>query len=103
MERFLHRSVSYDAKAGKALAKTRNNWSFTMTEHVYKTLEITGSSELSIEDAVQTAVSRTQESVHNLRWFEVTDIRGHIEQGKVSHWQVTAKLGITLDPPEGEK
>lgn len=68
-------------------------------EHVYKTLEITGSSQASIEDAVQTAISRTQESVHNLRWFEVADIRGHIANGEIGHWQVTVKLGISLDPP----
>lgn len=70
-----------------------------MNDHVYKTLEITGSSETSIEDAVRTAISRAQESVHNLRWFEVENIRGHISDGTVGHWQATIKLGITLDPP----
>lgn len=68
-----------------------------MPEHVYKTIEITGSSPKSIEDAVQAAVSRSGETLHNLRWFEVTDVRGHIQDGKIEHWQVTAKIGFTLD------
>jgi len=70
-----------------------------MSDHVYKTLEITGSSVKSIEDAVETAIARTGETVHSLRWFEVTDIRGHIDDGKIDHWQVTVKLGFTLDNP----
>jgi flavin-binding protein dodecin len=69
-----------------------------MDDHVYKTLTITGSSQASIEDAVNTAISRTGESVHSLRWFEVTDIRGHIVDGAVDHYQVTVKIGFTLDP-----
>lgn len=70
-----------------------------MQDHVYKTLEITGSSANSIEGAVETAIARTGESVHSLRWFQVSDIRGHIDSGKVDHWQVTIKLGFTLDEP----
>lgn len=70
-----------------------------MSDHVYKTLEITGSSKNSVEEAVQTAISRAGESVHNLRWFEVSDIRGHIADGKIDHWQVSIKLGLTIDPP----
>jgi flavin-binding protein dodecin len=68
-----------------------------MTEHVYKTIEITGSSTTSIEDGVRAALQRTGESLHNLRWFQVTDIRGHIEGGQVDHYQVTVKIGFTLD------
>ncbi|MFT7219943.1 MAG: flavin-binding protein dodecin [Candidatus Azotimanducaceae bacterium] len=68
-----------------------------MTEHVYKTLTITGSSTKSIEDAVTTAISRTGESVHSLRWFEIDKIRGHIEDGVVGHYQVTVQIGFTLD------
>jgi len=68
-----------------------------MTEHVYKTIEITGSSGSSIEDAVQTAVERAGDSLHNLRWFEVTDIRGQLDGARVNYWQVTVKLGLTLD------
>lgn len=68
-----------------------------MDNHVYKTIEITGSSGKSIEDAVKAALLRARKSMHGLRWFEVADIRGHIEDGNISHWQVTVKLGLTLD------
>jgi flavin-binding protein dodecin len=67
------------------------------TDHVYKTIEITGSSGSSIEDAIQTAVRRTGESVHNLRWFEVAGIRGHLLDGAIDHYQVTLKIGFTVD------
>ncbi|MGD8416823.1 MAG: dodecin family protein [Pseudomonadales bacterium] len=68
-----------------------------MSEHVYKTIELTGSSKTSIEAAVEAALARSGETLHNLRWFEVTDIRGHLENGSIDHWQVTAKIGFTLD------
>ncbi|MFZ5559122.1 MAG: dodecin [Pseudomonadota bacterium] len=68
-----------------------------MTDHVYKTLELTGSSAVSVEDAVRHAINRAARTMHNLRWFEVTDTRGHIEDGKIAHWQVTIKVGFTLD------
>jgi len=67
-----------------------------MSEHVYKQVEITGSSTKSVEDAVQRAVAKTAETVHNLRWFEMTRLSGHIDGDKVSHWQVTVKIGFTL-------
>jgi flavin-binding protein dodecin len=68
-----------------------------MPDHVYKTIELVGSSTKGMEDAVQKAVSKAAETVRNLRWFEVVDTRGHIEQGRVAHWQVTLKLGFTLE------
>jgi flavin-binding protein dodecin len=68
-----------------------------MSNHVYKTLELVGSSPISVEDAVRTAVSRAATTVRNLRWFEVTETRGHIENGNVAHWQVTIKVGFTLE------
>ena len=68
-----------------------------MSQHVYKQIELTGSSETSIEDAVQRSITKASETVHDLRWFEVTDTRGHIENGRVAHWQVTVKVGFTLD------
>jgi len=68
-----------------------------MSEHVYKTIEITGSSKTSTEDAVQAAIKKASESVRNLRWFEVTSVRGHIEDQKLAYWQVTMKIGFTLD------
>ena len=68
-----------------------------MSDHVYKTIEITGSSAEGIEQAVEGTMAKASESLHNLRWFEVTDIRGELDGGRVSHWQVTTKLGFTLD------
>ena len=68
-----------------------------MANHVYKQVEITGSSDKSIEEAVQVALAKAAESIHNLRWFEVTDIRGHIADQRLGHWQVTVKVGFTLD------
>ena len=68
-----------------------------MSEHGYKTVELVGSSTLGMEDAVQRAIAKAAETVRNLRWFEVVDTRGHIEGGKVAHWQVTLKVGFTLE------
>lgn len=68
-----------------------------MSDHIYKSIELTGSSTESIEDAVSKAVSRASQTVRNMRWFQVTDTRGHIDGGKVAHWQVTVKIGFTLD------
>jgi hypothetical protein len=68
-----------------------------MSNHVYKTLELVGSSANGIEDACATAIAKAHETVRNIRWFEVTETRGHVEDGKIAHWQVTIKLGFTLD------
>ncbi|WP_046113461.1 dodecin [Aquincola tertiaricarbonis] len=68
-----------------------------MSNHVYKLLELTGSSTVSIEDACQTAIAKAAESVRNIRWFEVTETRGHVEEGRIAHWQVTLKVGFTLE------
>jgi len=68
-----------------------------MSDHVYKKIEITGSSTTSIEDAVEKAVARAAQSVRGMRWFEVAETRGHIVDGKVEHWQVTVKIGFTLE------
>lgn len=68
-----------------------------MSNHVYKSIELTGSSPKGMEDAIEHAIAKAAESVRNLRWFEVTDTRGHIEDGKIAHWQVTLKVGFTLD------
>ena len=68
-----------------------------MSEHVYKTVELTGSSPKGIEEAINNAINTASKSLHNLRWFQVTDTRGHITDGKVEHWQVTLKVGFTLD------
>ena len=68
-----------------------------MSSHTYKIMELTGSAPESIEQAVENAVNKASESIHNMRWFEVSETRGHIENGKVAHWQVTIKVGFTLD------
>ena len=68
-----------------------------MEEHIYKVIELVGSSEKSIEDAIGTAVTRAHETVRHLRWFEVLETRGHIEDGKVKHYQVTIKVGFTME------
>jgi flavin-binding protein dodecin len=69
----------------------------SMSQHVYKTIELVGSSTVDVEDAVKRAVAKAAETVRNLRWFEVTETRGHIENGKVAHWQITIKVGFTLE------
>lgn len=68
-----------------------------MSEHVYKQIELTGSSEKSMEDAIRNAVARASKTLRNLRWFQVTETRGYIEEGEVAYWQVTVKIGFTLD------
>lgn len=68
-----------------------------MSDHVYKILELTGSSTTGVEDAVSKAIAKAHETVRNLQWFEVVGTRGHIQDGKVAHWQVTVKVGFTLD------
>ena len=68
-----------------------------MSDHIYKKIELIGSSPDGIEDAVKNAIARAGETIRNMRWFEVTETRGHIENGKVDHWQVTLKVGFTLD------
>ncbi|MGZ8399021.1 MAG: dodecin [Gemmatimonadales bacterium] len=68
-----------------------------MSDHIYKTIELVGSSTQGVEDAVQKAVAKASESLRNLRWFEVLETRGHIEDGRVIHWQVTLKIGFTLE------
>ena len=68
-----------------------------MPDHVYKKIELTGSSKTSIEDAVQSAIAQATKTVRNLRWFEVVETRGYIENGKISYWQVTLKVGFTIE------
>ena len=68
-----------------------------MDDHIYKYLELTGSSPVSIEDAVSKAVARASETVRNIRWFVITETRGPVDAGKVQQWQVTLKLGFTLE------
>ena len=67
-----------------------------MSNKVYKIIEVVGSSTTGIEDAIDRAIVRASETIRDLRWFEVTETRGHIENGRVAHYQVTLRLGFTL-------
>ncbi|MBR0961093.1 dodecin [Bradyrhizobium japonicum] len=66
-------------------------------DHVYKILDLVGSSETSIEDAIKNAISRASKTVREMRWFEVVQTRGHIDNGTVGHYQVTLRVGFTLE------
>jgi dodecin len=68
-----------------------------MTDHTYRIIEIAGSSEISHADAVENAIERASKTMRNLRWFEVTQMRGEIEGGQIQHYQVTIKVGLTLE------
>jgi dodecin len=71
--------------------------SMTMPDHVYRIIQVAGSSEKSIEDAIQIAVGRASRTLRQVGWFEVVETRGHVDDGKVAHYQVTLKVGFTLD------
>ena len=68
-----------------------------MSDHVYKLLELAGSSSTSIEDAVRNAIEKASKTMRNMHWFQIVETRGHIDGGKVAHWQVTLKIGFTLE------
>ena len=68
-----------------------------MSDHVYKVVELVGSPTSSIEDAIQTAIKRADQSLRNLRWFEVVQTRGQVENGEVQHYQLVLKVGFTLE------
>ncbi len=68
-----------------------------MEDHVYKKIEIVGSSEISSDAAVQNALSRAGSSIKHLRWFEVVETRGSVDAGKIIRWQVTIKIGFTMN------
>jgi flavin-binding protein dodecin len=68
-----------------------------MPDHVYKVIELVGSSEQSISQAIEVAISKAAQTVRHLGWFEVEQVRGHVENGKVKHYQVTLKAGFTLE------
>jgi len=70
-----------------------------MKNHVYKILEIVGSSQTGIDDAIKTAVETASKTIRNMDWFEVVETRGHIKDGKIAHYQVTLKIGFTLEAP----
>ena len=67
-----------------------------MSDNVYKVIEVVGSSETGIEDAVERAIARAAATIRDIRWFEVKETRGHVEEGRVAHYQVTLRIGFTL-------
>ncbi len=71
-----------------------------MEDHVYKIIELVGSSETGVQDAIENAINRAAKTIRHLRWFEVTETRGHIKDGKVEHYQVMLKAAFTLDENE---
>jgi flavin-binding protein dodecin len=68
-----------------------------MTDHTYKHIELTGSSTKSSDEAIRNAIAQASKTVRNIHWFQVVETRGHVADGKVAHWQVTLKLGFTLE------
>jgi flavin-binding protein dodecin len=68
-----------------------------MTDHIYRIIELAGSSEISHADAIENAISRASKTMRHMRWFEVTQFRGEIEEGEIRHYQVTMKVGFTLE------
>jgi len=71
-----------------------------MAEHIYRVTEIVGSSPESVQDAIRNGVRRAAQTLRGLEWFEVTEVRGHIEDGDVAHFQVGLKIGFRLEDPE---
>jgi flavin-binding protein dodecin len=68
-----------------------------MEEHVYKKIELVGSSKVGIQDAIESAIARAAKTTRNIRWFEVVETRGMVEGDKVAYWQVTVKIGFTVE------
>ena len=68
-----------------------------MSDHVYKKIELTGSSSVGMQEAIENAIAKASQTINNMRWFEVVETRGHIDNGKVAHWQVTLKVGFTIE------
>ncbi|MBS3954602.1 MAG: dodecin domain-containing protein [Methylomicrobium sp.] len=67
-----------------------------MSDHIYKKIELTGSSSVGLQQAIENAIEKAGQTIPNMRWFEVVETRGHIEQNKIAHWQVTIKVGFNL-------
>ena len=83
------------------MAGRRSSWTVgkerAVADHVYRIVEVVGSSETGIEDAITTAISKASNTVRHMRWFEVVETRGHIENNKVAHYQVTLKIGFSVE------
>jgi flavin-binding protein dodecin len=68
-----------------------------MADHVYKHIQLTGTSSVSSDDAIRAAIAKAAKTVRGMRWFEVLEARGHIEDGAINHWQVSIRVGFTLE------
>jgi flavin-binding protein dodecin len=91
----LHVRLQITERSEVANARIAQN--LTMKDHVYKLIELTGTSATSIEDAVDKAIARAHKTVKNLCWFQLVETRGSINKGKVDHWQVTIKVGFSVE------
>ena len=67
-----------------------------MIDHTYRKIELTGSSTVGIQEAIENAISKASQTISNMRWFEVVETRGHITDNEIAHWQVTIKVGFSL-------
>jgi flavin-binding protein dodecin len=88
--------VTVNILQGRSIASLNQSYT-AMSAHVYKKLEIIGSSSTSIEEAVNNAVAKAAETIRNIRWVELVETRCHVEEQKIAYWQVTCKIGFTLD------
>jgi dodecin len=91
------RSIPRRAMRAAASGERNEQENPEMSEHVYKQIELTGSSPVSSDDAVRNAIAKASKTIRGMRWFEVTDTRGHIDDNALAHWQVTIKVGFTLE------
>jgi flavin-binding protein dodecin len=85
-------------RSRNVLARSGGQWfDELMSDHIYKKIELVGSSPNGIEDAVNNAITRASKTIRNMKWFEVGEVRGHLEDNQIAYWQVTVKIGFTLD------
>jgi len=99
--RFGQKQSLYDgrlkARQGPIWILFRQLITLFMKDHVYKIIDLVGTSQVGIEDAVNNALQRAAQTVKNMRWFQITETRGEIDRDKVAHWQVTLKIGFTIE------
>ena len=93
------KSARPSSRTGSRVGTGRNSTSESDADHVYRVIEVVGTSATSISDAINTAIARAHKTLRNLRWFEVIRTSGHIENGKVRHYQVTLSVGFTMEGP----
>jgi flavin-binding protein dodecin len=97
--KFAERAALLEASA--VIGPVVSRETLAMPDHTYRITELVGSSEISHADAIENAITRASKTIRQLRWFEVTQFRGEIEEGEIRHYQVTMKVGFTLEDPAG--